>query len=76
LKLTNKFALLLLIFIWALALSPFYIPAMNTTSKFLGLPFTVALVYICAVLMYLLCQLATRKIWDPFDDGHETEDKE
>ena len=67
-NLNIKHVIIVILFSWAVALSPFFIPALNVTTQILGIPVTVWIAIIAFLMNLIINALAVKYAWDDFDE--------
>lgn len=67
-NLNVKHVIIVVLLSWAVALSPFFIPALNVTTPVLGIPITVWIAIIAFAMNLIINALAVKYAWDDFDD--------
>lgn len=59
---------------WILVLMPYFVPALNVSTRFLGIPLTLWLSILAFVLCIVVNEIAFRQTWEIFDcDKEESE---
>lgn len=67
-KLNVVHVILVVLCSWAVALSPFLIPALNVTTQILGIPVTVWIAIIAFAMNLIINALAVKYAWDDFEE--------
>lgn len=62
---------------WILVLMPYFIPALNVSTRIIGIPLTLWLSILAFVLCVVVNEIAFRQTWETFDcDPEESETEE
>lgn len=75
-KMRTIHAVIGIVICWIIAISPYFVSALNVPTKVLGLPLTVLIGFIVVVLALLVNELAVRFIWDDYDENAEESTKQ
>lgn len=67
---------LVIVIAWLIIVAPYFVPALNVSTRIIGIPVTVWL----AILAFTMCLVtnffAVRYTWKTFDDEEEETEKE
>ena len=61
---------------WLIVLAPYFVPALNVSTRIIGIPVTVWVSIVAFALCLVVNELAFHKTWEIFDDEDEDAEKE
>lgn len=73
-RMTVHHVIAVIIIAWIVVLLPYFIPALNVSTRFLGIPPTVWLAIIAFAMCIVINALAVHFTWETFDDVSDREE--
>lgn len=70
-RLNVRHVVIVVLLSWFVALSPFFVPALNVTTQIIGIPVTVWIAILAFGMNLVINELAVKYAWDDFDDIKE-----
>lgn len=67
---------LVIVIAWLLILLPYFVPALNVSTRIFGIPLTMWLAIIAFAMCLIVNAFAVRSTWETFDDDDSTDDSE
>ena len=67
---------MVIVIAWLLILLPYFVPALNVSTRILGIPLTMWLAIIAFAMCLVVNAFAVRGTWETFDDDDSTYDSE
>lgn len=68
--------ILVIVLGWLIVIAPYLIPALNVSTRIIGIPLTVWLAIIAFAMCLFVNVIAVRYTWVTFDDSEDEDSKE